>query len=731
MSRRTESGLIMASGRGRVVIAAIVALALVVIGVVVGQRSGSDAGGEELLIVPRAVERRDLDDVLVVQGVVRRNEINQIVLPEDGRVGAVAVAAGDIAQAGDTLFTLNGRAAVAVNGDTPFYRRLDIGSRGPDVAQLEQALVDAGYPLDAVDTLFDAETRRALAAWQRDRGYAGTTQKPVETLTVVLGQNPAGYSVGTINAVSYTIVPRPSTGAAGSLRRQVADTYDAELPGIEVTLAPGEVDEGDQVTLRVLADPAPTTDITVVLDVAGSARPGSSAARGADYPTLPRSVVIPAGDTEVVYRFRVFDDEVREDLEDIVVSVATPLGSEPAYRVGIRRQARVGIRPNGDDLVPVVVVESSSDRVVEGGVATFTFTSSIVSSEALDLDITLGGSATVGLDYATIDLGRTPVSIPAGARTTTLQVFTRVDDQLEIDETVVVSLRPAVQRGSTPVRYIVGTPGSATVTIESLDLPELRVVGGGEVTEGDRVSFTIVADRPLVRDTSVVYQFAGTATPGVDFEALPGTVVMAAGTDSVSVELVVLDDDVAFLPGDMVVANWPARVGSVNLDEGALVARGTPVLSLTEATFSVRLSVSPSDRSQLVAGQRALVKLGSSDVEYAGVIAELDDSIVLGPQGEERYEGVVTVEGELDVVDGARATIDVVLAERLNVLVVPVAAVLRAGGVEEVRVVNDRGTLTRVPVTIGLVDGEWAEVTTGLVGNELVVVDVDPGVQSD
>jgi hypothetical protein len=262
-------------------------------------------------------------------------------------------------------------------------------------------------------------------------------------------------------------------------------------------------------------------------------------------------------------------------------------------------------------------------------------------------------------------------------------------------------------------------------------VPELRVVGGGEVSEGDRVSFTIVADRPLVRDTSVVYQFAGTATPGVDFEALPGTVVMAAGTDSVSVELVVLDDDVSFLPGDMVVATWPARVGSVNLEEGALVTRGTPVLGLTEATFSVRLSVSPSDRSQLVAGQRALVTLGSSDAEYAGVIAELDDSIVLGPQGEERYEGEVTVEGELDVVDVARATIDVVLAERLNVLVVPVAAVLRAGGMEEVRVVNDQGTLTRVPVTIGLVDGEWAEVTTGLVGNELVVVDVDPGVQSD
>jgi len=717
----------MAKRWGRVVGSAGVAGALVLGGVLVGQRSGTDGDDGELLIVPRAVERRDLDDVLVVQGEVRRDQISQIVLPEDGRVGAVAVAAGDVVQPGDTLFTLNGRAVVAVTGDTPFYRRLDVGSEGPDVAQLERILAESGAPLDTVDSLFGTDTRRALAVWQRQRGYGGTTQEPVETVTVVLGQNPAGYTVGPTNAVSFTIVPRPGTGAVGSLRQQTGDTGDTdEVPEVEVTLSPGEVDEGDLVTLRVLVEPAPTDDLTVLLDVGGDARPGSSAARGADYPALPRSIVIPEGDTEVVRRFRVFADDVRERYEEIVVDVATPRGSEPSYRVGTRRQARVGVRPNGDDLVPRVVVESSSARIAEGAVATFTFTADLVSSEPLDLAVQIGGTAVGGSDYAEVDLGRVPVTIPAGARTATLQVFTRVDDQLETDETVVVSLQPAPGGDAEQPDYEVGDPASAAVTIESVDLPELRLEGGGEVAEGDRVRFTVVADRPLVRDTSVTYQLAGTATPGLDYEALSGTVVMAAGTASVSVELSVLDDDVVFLPGDMVVAAWPARVGSVNLDDGAFVARGTPVVTITEPGFGVRLRVSPSDRTPLVVGQRVLVSLGSSDTEYDGVITELDDSVVLGPQGEELYEGVVSVEGELDAVDGARATIEVVLAERVDVLVVPVAAVLRAGGAEEVRVVNDLGTISRVPVTIGLVDGEWAEVTSGLVGDELVVIDVDP-----
>jgi hypothetical protein len=93
-------------------------------------------------------------------------------------------------------------------------------------------------------------------------------------------------------------------------------------------------------------------------------------------------------------------------------------------------------------------------------------------------------------------------------------------------------------------------------------------------------------------------------------------------------------------------------------------------------------------------------------VELAGAIATLDDTSTISETGEEQYEGTVAVQGDLDAVDGARATIDVTLAERLGVLAVPVAAVLRSGGGDEVRVINNEGTITRVSVTIGLIDGE-------------------------
>ena len=66
-----------------------------------------------------------------------------------------------------------------------------------------------------------------------------------------------------------------------------------------------------------------------------------------------------------------------------------------------------------------------------------------------------------------------------------------------------------------------------------------------------------------------------------------------------------------------------------------------------------------------------------------------------------------------------------ILDERLDVLAVPLAAVVGAGNEREVRIVDDDGTLDRRTVEVGLVDGEWIEVVSGLEGDELVVVSVE------
>ena len=116
----------------------------------------------------------------------------------------------------------------------------------------------------------------------------------------------------------------------------------------------------------------------------------------------------------------------------------------------------------------------------------------------------------------------------------------------------------------------------------------------------------------------------------------------------------------------------------------------------------------------------------SGETILEGVVGQLDDTPTVDETGNSFYEGKVSVNSNLESVDGAKVSIDVILQLKENVLAVPVAAVLRAADGDEVRVVTDEGKLTRVKVVIGLIDGEWAEIISGLTGDELVVIDVDP-----
>ena len=66
-------------------------LAVVGVAVFVGRQSGGDSTNNTLLITPRAVERRDLSDVLTVSGEVRRDETKKINSAVDGKVSQINV----------------------------------------------------------------------------------------------------------------------------------------------------------------------------------------------------------------------------------------------------------------------------------------------------------------------------------------------------------------------------------------------------------------------------------------------------------------------------------------------------------------------------------------------------------------------------------------------------------------------------------------------------------------
>ncbi len=694
-------------------------VAVVGTAVFIGRQSGGDSTNNALLITPRAVERRDLSDVLTVSGEVRRDETKKINSAVDGKVSQINVEDGDTVEVGDGVFALDGRTAVAVPGDFSFYRELTVGSVGPDVKQLETILNDSGYKIRDVDTLFTEDTRSALANWQFDRGYSGSSNENDETITASLSPNGAAYSVGRENTAAFIVTQAVPTSSGSSLRPMV------NKPTLNISADKSTVNEGGSVTFTITSDVAPTSDLTIALNTGGSATAGDDPANDDDYDTILGSAIIKAGELSTSFTSMVFVDNTIEDEEDITVAMTTQFGNDPTYALGNTNQIRVVIPANGSELRPLLTVKASSETISEGSSVTFTVRTSVKSNRDIKFNVTLSGSASQDVDFLTPDADS--YTINAGDYSVDVQIQIRRDNTVEPDEKLILSLGADTPPSGKTDRYFLGGTTSAEVTIQSEDLPELSLVGGGTVSEGRTTSFRIIADAAVTDDTSVNYQLSGTAQNGADYKALSGTIIMKAGSSSVTIPINVINDDVTFKPSDMLVADWPARIGKVEVDEGEFVLQGNVVLSLTEPQFTITMKVSPTDRAELEIGQAVSVDLKVGGQILPGVISELDDSATVGSAGEELYEGTITVTGEFSAVDGATVSIDVTLDEALQVLAVPVAAVLRSADGDEVRIVNDAGTITRVKVTIGLIDGEWVEIKDGLKGDELIVVDIASG----
>ncbi|SVB24910.1 uncharacterized protein METZ01_LOCUS177764, partial [marine metagenome] len=274
--------------------------------------------------IAETVGVRTLTDEITVRGELRRDQLQTITSATDGQVSGIAVEDGQTVEAGDPLFTIDGRQTVAVAGDFAFYRQLDVGSEGHDVHQLEQVLDDGGYVVGEVDGLYTEETRSGLAAWQADHGYAGSTTEVNEVVTVSLQQNPAGYTVGPVNAVSVRIGPalpdpldvQGNQAASVMAVASAVSVADAPVPTVSVNTAAVVVEEGRPVVVTVSADVAPTTDLEIPLLVTGDVVVDD------DYRKVDPTVVLPAGQTTVTVEVATLVDDDPEPYEDLTVTIS-------------------------------------------------------------------------------------------------------------------------------------------------------------------------------------------------------------------------------------------------------------------------------------------------------------------------------------------------------------------------------------------------------------------------
>lgn len=104
---------------------------------------------------------------------------------------------------GDVVTELNGRPVFAMASPFEFYRDLEVGSTGPDVAALQATLVRRGYNLNA-DGVFGSVTEKAVIALYQDGGYTAPTREAASPNVDPTPQ--AGDSTAQLTDVAYVPV---------------------------------------------------------------------------------------------------------------------------------------------------------------------------------------------------------------------------------------------------------------------------------------------------------------------------------------------------------------------------------------------------------------------------------------------------------------------------------------------------------------------------------------------
>jgi multidrug efflux pump subunit AcrA (membrane-fusion protein) len=181
--------------------------------------------------------------------------------------------------------------------------------------------------------------------------------------------------------------------------------------------------------------------------------------------------------------------------------------------------------------------------------------------------------------------------------------------------------------------------------------------------------------------------------------------------------------DGAFKVDDWIVGGWPRRVGQVKVTKGSFLGPGSELIVATERDESVSIELTPSDRLRVTRGDSVRVDIAATGSRAEGTVDELDVTPETLEDESVVYFGRVTLEDDLDVPEGTQVRVAIVVDRVEDVLTVPLASLVAdMDGRTSIRVVRSDGTVKTVVVNLGLSEGAWVHITSGLTGDETVLV---------
>ncbi|KIA94125.1 hypothetical protein OC25_11090, partial [Pedobacter kyungheensis] len=353
---------------------------------------------------------------------------------------------------------------------------------------------------------------------------------------------------GTSAKYTYTV-----NGAAGNATVTIADDDDTpanHLLGVTAQLNANEPTNTGTFTIALPAGISAAENITVAYTMSGTST------NGVDYETLSGTAILLAGQNSVVINVKALDDQIIEPTETIILNLTGGTSvSAVTYPADAAKNTATLLQADNDNTAAIkqLAVTSNGNAAEPATNSSFTISLPTGYVSALPITITYAftGAATYGADYSSTSA--TTVTLPAGQNSVQVPVNVINDNLIETTEPVILTITNGVaKQGATTVFTLTPDPAATSASLSIADDDNttanktltVTAQNGAEPSTNGAFTISLPAGVLASENVTVNYTISGTATPGTDYAALPGTTVIPAGANSVTVPLIVIDNKV-------------------------------------------------------------------------------------------------------------------------------------------------------------------------------------------
>jgi len=172
-----------------------------------------------------------------------------------------------------------------------------------------------------------------------------------------------------------------------------------------------------------------------------------------------------------------------------------------------------------------------------------------------------------------------------------------------------------------------------------------------------------------------------------------------------------------------IVAPFDGTVANVYVQVGQQASTSTEIVTLADLSkLNLAVTLAEVDMPKVKAGQQSEITFDAESGQvFTGTVTEID-LVGTTTSGVVNYSATVSIDNPTDVLrPGMNASVNIIVQQRENVLLIPNRAVRSVGKTKTVTVVNG-GQSSEVSVTLGLSGDSQSEVLSGLQEGDVVVI---------